>query len=689
MLNTIKLRRISLSVAIVSWMLLLLNILLLARSVHEPTHLLTLPYLNSILSVVFILAVFLYQRIHVGQLRGLDFTAWLWDLFINPGIVGYMIFLLGLAYRYFQDYTEAHVNPYVLDVFYQVVFGIFIFFLAKAFYVWRGMILFQKTKTLQAEWNWFEILLYSTLIIPILNVDYMNYMFLPLLGLMVLYAVFVSVNLKWVAYLNYSKKWQGIFLMAALLGSIFLFAAFFSTQADGRELVAGYTKNPFIILTLFFVFVYALMSLLVALFSLPTTSVFEQKREDLINIQRLSQSIQQGEDEAQVYNMLFESTLKAASADAAWLEVMREEGALVTHILNADYNQIRLIREKLSDYNISNIDYINNNLEHNSSFRDAGLPYGSLIVLPLKSSKRTFGKLYLLKEIEHGFDRENVNVLRTFINQTILTLENLHLLAESLQNERYKEELKIASEVQDSLIPKSFPSDSWFEISCYSQPAKEVGGDFYDFLQVSDSRIAIVIGDVSGKGVSAAFHMAQMKGIFHGLMQLDFEPEKFMLHANSALSRCLEKTSFITSAIYIIDYKLKGFVFARAGHCHTLYYNAMTDEVFYFQTEGLGLGIIRDVSYKKHIKQLHYDYNPNDVMVIYTDGIIEARNPEQDEYGLERLQYLLTQTYHLEAEDIKCAIINDLNSFSAEGTLHDDQTLLVIKFKNVQPNLEM
>ncbi|MDQ3290431.1 MAG: serine/threonine-protein phosphatase, partial [Bacteroidota bacterium] len=148
----------------------------------------------------------------------------------------------------------------------------------------------------------------------------------------------------------------------------------------------------------------------------------------------------------------------------------------------------------------------------------------------------------------------------------------------------------------------------------------------------------------------------------------------------------LERTSFITAALYIIDYKLKGFFFARAGHCHTLYYNSMTEETFYFNTEGLGLGIIRDKSYTKRIHNMHYDYNPGDVMIIYTDGIVEARSPNQDEYGEDRLLEMLSKTYHLEADEIKAAIINDLNDFSGE-LIHDDQTLIVIKFRNDQPNL--
>nr|WP_230688010.1 PP2C family protein-serine/threonine phosphatase [Hymenobacter ruricola] len=304
--------------------------------------------------------------------------------------------------------------------------------------------------------------------------------------------------------------------------------------------------------------------------------------------------------------------------------------------------------------------------------------------------------LYLLKVKPHTFDREDLSILQTFTSQAVLSIENLELVRTSLENQRTQEELKIASQVQDSLIPKNLPTDNWFDISSHSLAAKEVGGDFYDFLHLPGRRLAVIIGDVSGKGVTAAFHMAQMKGIFHSLMQENplaknerdkFPvPSRFMAQANAALTHCLEKSSFITSSLYIIDYEQGGFVFARAGHCHTLYYHALREEVFYFESTGLGLGIIRNESYEKHIKNQFYDYSPGDVMVIYTDGIVEARGGDgTDEYGEDRLKLRLEESYFQEAEDIKNFILNDLNAFTLGHPIHDDQTLLVIKFKSAQP----
>ncbi|WP_460891676.1 GAF domain-containing SpoIIE family protein phosphatase [Rufibacter soli] len=688
--KTIK--RLTLFTGSVSWVLLLVNVLFLARQLYEGETNAASPYLNNLLSSIFIVSVFLYQRHYVQMQRSGEFTTPLWSLFAKGGMGAYVCLLLYIGY---PSLNLHWVNsPYLLDIFYQFLFGFLVYFLGKAFYTWRQLILYQKTKDLQVQWKWFEILVYLSLLVPLLNVEYMNHIFLILdLALLLAFSLYMCVHLRWVAFLSLDKKWSSIFLLMAILLSVVLFGNFLFRYADSPELVVDYTDNPFILVSLAFVFLYALSSLLVALFSLPTSKVFERKNADLLSFQRLSQYIQQGQSEEEVYNLLFDSAIKASGADAAWLELGEETHlnsfqhkstapdeqtqALVMSMANLIVEQNPTAKEAA---------YVNGELHLVPEFKSLNSPFNSLLVVPLASSKRKYGHLYLLQEVEQGFDPDTISVVQSFANQTVLTIENLRLMQESLQNERYKEELKIASLVQDRLNPKNFPADTWFDISTYSQAAKEVGGDFYDYLQLSESRIAIIIGDVSGKGISAAFHMAQMKGIFHGLMQQDLLPDEFMIQANSALSRCLERTSFITSALYIIDYKMQGVSFARAGHCHTLYYNSMMEDTFYFQTEGLGLGIVRDASYAKRIHRLHYDYNPGDVMVIYTDGIVEARNARQDEYGEERLKYMLSQTYHLEAEDIKSAIINDVSDFSSD-ILHDDQTLLVIKFKQRQPNL--
>ena len=422
----------------------------------------------------------------------------------------------------------------------------------------------------------------------------------------------------------------------------------------------------------------------------------EPRRAEIQSLQRLTQIIQRGQSSGEVYGLLLEAAVQTVNAEAAWLDLDETGGEGSTLYYNLLPEDANALRNPLRGNDLPEGEFITNDLNTRVGFEGTKQRFRSLLQLPLHGLQFNYGILYLLKLEPKTFDREDLSILQTFTSQAVLSIENLELVRTSLANQRTQEELKIASQVQDSLIPKNLPTDNWFEISSHSLAAKEVGGDFYDFLHLQGRRLAIIIGDVSGKGVTAAFHMAQMKGIFHSLMQENplaknerdkFPvPSKFMAQANTALVHCLEKSSFITSSLYIIDYEQGGFVFARAGHCHTLYYHALREEVFYFQSQGLGLGIIRNESYEKHIKNQFYDYSPGDVMVIYTDGIVEARGGNgTDEYGEDRLKLRLEESYFHEANDIKSFILNDLNSFTHGHPIHDDQTLLVIKFKSAQP----
>ena len=434
--------------------------------------------------------------------------------------------------------------------------------------------------------------------------------------------------------------------------------------------------------------------------AMPAAASASPRRAEIQSLEHLVQIVQRGQTSAEVYRVLLDSAVQTVGADAAWLDLNpapasadAPETVYYHRLAPGDADALRtLLRAHSQPPN----EFITNDLNVRAGFEQFPQHFRSLLQLPLHSLLFEYGTLYLLKLAPHTFVPEDLSILQTFTSQAVLSIENLELLRTSSENQRTQEELKIASQVQDSLIPKNLPTDNWFEISSHSLAAKEVGGDFYDFLHLPGRRLAVIIGDVSGKGVTAAFHMAQMKGIFHSLMQENplakterdkFPvPSKFMAQANMALTHCLEKSSFITSSLYIIDYEQGGFVFARAGHCHTLYYHAMREEVFYFDSAGLGLGIIRNEGYEKHIKNQFYDYSPGDVMVIYTDGIVEARGGTgTDEYGEDRLKLRLEESYYLDAEEIKVYLLADLNGFTHGFPIHDDQTLLVIKFKSAQP----
>jgi len=191
----------------------------------------------------------------------------------------------------------------------------------------------------------------------------------------------------------------------------------------------------------------------------------------------------------------------------------------------------------------------------------------------------------------------------------------------------------------------------------------------------------VIIGDVSGKGTSAAFHMAQMKGVFQSLIQLGLKPAEFMKKANAALSKCLERNHFITASIFEIDTLTQSFRHARAGHIPTLWYRAQEKTAAYISIEGLGLGIVRNQTYQNHVHEKTFDYQQGDLLVLLTDGILEGRNEKGELFGYDRLKNLVEAHHQLSPPKLQQALIDSLHQFvGGDGMIDDDYSLLVIKF---------
>jgi len=422
----------------------------------------------------------------------------------------------------------------------------------------------------------------------------------------------------------------------------------------------------------------------VILFNLPTTSVFEKKLEEAVNFQRLSQSIPAGESEERVYEILLDSAASAVYSEAAWLEIDDlKEGVnlILTH--NLDKDKIPLIKDAITVSKfkkILNSDFDRNPKSQKFSARIKNDQFSSILMYPITVKNEKIGSLALLKEVDDGFNKEMIDIIDTFVNQASISVENFRLLKEAIKTERYKEELDIATRVQNSLLPSKLEKNQAYEIVAFTRAADEVGGDYYDTFKLDNDRTVLIIGDVSGKGTSAAFHMAQMKGVFQSLVQLDLDPKEFLVHANSALSRCLEATSFITVSYFIVDRKSRKVSFARAGHCPTLYFNAQKNETKYFKNKGLGLGILRNSNFHKYVQVNEFDFNSGDIIILYTDGITEACNDKKKQFGYDKLQAALVKYSNQSPENIQEGIINDLYKFCGKKSLDDDYTLLIVKF---------
>lgn len=636
-----------------------------------------------LLEAFFFISFIIYYRLRIQKAESTNFVDLIWRVFAIGLVTTITALLIDLFNGQIAD-SKLGEDPYLGKLLLSIDEALISLFLISTFIVWKKLILYQKSKRLVIWWNIYEVTILASIFFNLTGLILQEHLVFELLyGAITIMALLLSANLKWVAYLNFKQKWKSILLI--LLITIYLFYFFMTVYVSpATETTFVDIKSLFVISLFTFLMFYSLFSLLVILFNLPTSSVFEKKMEEAINFQRLSQSIQQGENETQIFDILLSSSMSAVYADAGWIEIIREGQELELRSRNVSRVNISTLRAQIAQSKQRSI--LKSPLERSSetdrvlvTIRKSN--FRSVLIIPMEIQGTISGYMYLLNELSDGFNKEMINIINTFVSQASISVENFRLLGEALENERYKEELNIAKSVQRALLPEKLEHDEQFEIHGFTQAAAEVGGDYYDTFKLGDHKFAVVIGDVSGKGTSAAFHMSQMKGIFQSLAQLNLSAKDFLVNANNALSQCLEKTSFITLSYFIIDTEKRTLEFSRAGHCPTLYYCKKESEARFFQNKGLGLGILRNEKYENFVEVNHMTFEKDDILVLYTDGISEAANEEMEEFGYDRLQNLLQQNYHYDPVMIQKIIIGKLYEFCGNKDLNDDYTMVVIKFK--------
>src|SRR5690554_4193556 len=634
--NKLNIGKITALVAILAWLSLLFTDLTRLFGELNQIHTAIAPELSWALEIVFFILIYIFYNNAINKTGNYNFIGLIWKAastaLVAAGVSGLIIFF----YFLLQD-SKLSKDPLLLNFFYHVNFGLTTIFLISSTMVWKHLILYQKNKMVVQQWQAYEVVLLMSMFFMFFNQNTLNYSFMFGLVFLVIFGGILSANLKWIPYLSFKDKWKALlFVVIILSSSAYLFIQLIS-YSDSNVHLVNLTDNLFLLGLFGFVFVYALFSFLVTLFNLPTSSVFEQKLVEAVNFQRLSRSIQPGQDEVQVLDILMDSSMSASYADAAWMEIKKKPDLWeVIHqrfVSNQERKHLkellsesRPFSEYLSAGKIPGKEYVMGKIKHEV--------YSSAIIFPLKINKEVTGNLFLLKEVREGFNKEMIGIISTFVGQACISVENYRLLNEAIKNERYKEELEIAQRVQRSLLPSRLHHNRCFDVTGFSEAADEVGGDFYETYQFDDTNFALIIGDVSGKGTSAAFNMAQMKGVFNSLVQLNFSPVNFLAKANSALGRCLEKNHFITASYYLIDTVGKKIRYARAGHCPTLYYESKNGSRF-MEVKGLGLGVLRNDQYEDYVEETVLEYQPGDVMLLYTDGIIEARNKQGKEFGYD------------------------------------------------------
>ena len=259
------------------------------------------------------------------------------------------------------------------------------------------------------------------------------------------------------------------------------------------------------------------------------------------------------------------------------------------------------------------------------------------------------------------------------------------LMAEAAEKRRLEEELRIARDIQMSLLPEGPASVPGLTVTAACRPAREVGGDYYDFIRLDEHRLGVLVADVSGKGTSAAFYMAELKGVVLSLSRFHRSPRELLIEVNRILSSTLDGRTFITMTYAVVDLAARRLTYARAGHTplvHVPFASEGPRTPRVLAPDGLVVGLQIDGVEEKFAELLEESTFPietGDLVALFTDGVTEAMNEESDLFGEERLGRTLTEQIHLSSDDLKQRVLGDVEAFAGAAEQHDDMTIVLLR----------
>lgn len=300
------------------------------------------------------------------------------------------------------------------------------------------------------------------------------------------------------------------------------------------------------------------------------------------------------------------------------------------------------------------------------------------LVVPLRDQDHLLGFLTLTEKVSgYRFSYEDLTLLSTLANQMVVTLANVRLYSESLVKQRLEEEMNLARRIQIDLLPEAPPSGDGYDIVAHSQPSRTVGGDLYDFIPTGkdDGAIGMVIADVSGKGMPAAILAAQIQAVLRTEICNNRLVSETLTNVNNIITRLSSSSGNYATMFYgEFDPKTGDFEFTNAGHNYPLLFRA-DGSYESLITGGIVVGAFEGNDYQAQKVNLQ----PDDLVFFYTDGLSEAQNENEEEFGEDRIINFLRENRHLSPVEIKDGILKAVDKFTVAENAEDDTTIVILK----------
>jgi sigma-B regulation protein RsbU (phosphoserine phosphatase) len=402
------------------------------------------------------------------------------------------------------------------------------------------------------------------------------------------------------------------------------------------------------------------------------------EKETLLEVEKsLSSSL----DLHKVLELILDSLLKVVKYDAAAIFLIDKRKQQIDHIKARGFDpalepdlQLKMGQGLAGWAAQAQKSLIVPNVKKDPRYIEARVETESGMVVPIISNERIIGVFSIESNKLDAYDEEDLELLDAFASLAAISIERAREHQEILEKRKLEEELSIARGIQKTFLPKKHPEMPGFDISGINIPSEKVGGDYYDFISIIENQVGIAIGDVSGKGIPAALIMASFRASLIAEIRNNYAIRSIMFKVNNLLFESTESDIYVTAVYGVLDTKNRIFTFTNAGHNAPIFRRA-DGRMEYLIEGGVTLGTFENSKYEERPLSL----SPGDVIVLYTDGVTEAKNEEEEEFGTKRLKRVINDSHKLRAAQIQENIYKAVKDFTGNLPQADDLTMIVIK----------
>jgi serine phosphatase RsbU (regulator of sigma subunit) len=607
---------------------------------------------------------------------------------LNTGILNAVLFfIISLSSAIFEEPTTLIFDAdFIVTILITLFAFVFIGSLTYIFSGFRSLFYMREKKELKSSFNLMMIaILLAAISNALVKIEAsLEYIYNTFYVISIIFISFNSLRVAWIAFLVKKQKLY-LLLISVVLSALFAFNfALIIGDVFVVRLIGSFSPSllTFLNLIMLYGLIYFGVIFFTTLFHLPTASAFDRKAEEVSSLIDLSKLITQVFDFKELADTITKMTTNVSNSDSAWLVTLDDNNFELTSIHNIGYLDADEIIKSL-DWNVFQNTKGVSIIKKGYIIKGKGgdlkkLKYDSIAVAPLKVHNTLSGYLLAGRKDHFEFDEDDKKSIGAFADYAAVALENAKLFKESIEKERLEKELDVAREIQYKILPDKNPQCETLKISSLFIPAFEVGGDYYDFFKLEENKLGFVIADVSGKGISAAFIMAEVKGIFETLSRLVQSPKELLTLANEILKNSLDSKTFVTAIYGIFDTLNGKLLFSRVGH--TPLHMLRNGSVIRLVPSGIGLGLDYSDKFNDSIKEMEIEFINDDILVFYTDGVTEAQNENNEDFGYDRLDRILVENSGKKIEDISNEIMKDITVFSKNNAQHDDITMVIFKW---------